>query len=843
MKKNNNKSKTLLNKIIIFFLCFVLLTGITGFFMLGHVIGKLSKSDRNPEDKIQNVEPTTLYDKDGKKFYEYGAEQREIVTYDQLPQVTIDAFLAIEDSRFFSHNGFDLPRFISSAIHNLKTKTLGQGGSTLTMQAIDNFIIKDKEKLAAENGHQISALEKIELKIQEIYLSLRLDSKMSKKDIFINYLNKINFGSSARGIQKGSQYYFGKNVEELNLSESAFLAGVVNAPYYYNPYFGYNKEKNVNFYKYAMERRNETLAQMLNHGYISKKEYNLAKSTKLAFQVVGESSTDDNPYLAYAQAVLREAAKVTGDNPANVPMKIYTSLDRGTQERITDIESKKVFEFPNNPYLQVATSVIDNKTGAIIAIGAGFNDATNKPYQDRAMINTHQIGSTSKPFIAYAPAFDNLGWATSRIMNDRPYKVYGDVKTNYDMKYHGKIPLEHAIAQSYNIPAFETTELLVNKVGNQFMVDYMKKLGFDASVAENFDLLYAIGGGDFVATPTQVAAAYSAFANNGVYTEPYMIHKIEYKDKSSTYTHHPKKTKAMSPQAAYMTADLLKKSVTGKYSAYNMLSSAFSGASYPVYGKTGTTDWSDENLIRQAGGNMKDEWMVNFTKDHTVCSWYGFDGLVPGYSYISTSILNMNLCGKINRYLLDPLSANAQVIPNPGGVSSYGGGLIKTSDLPNAHKNNPETVENVRSASDDLKKLLSSINSYKKDDYTPETWNSLQSVIEEINKLLKEENISDNDFNKIKDKFNNAINNLKKAEPKVDTSALYSAIELSQPYWEPSKYNPEYVKKLYDAVNAANELLTKDKISQSEIDQAIAAINKAVEECKSHPINTSEDTD
>lgn len=842
MKKNNkNKSRTILNKIIIVFLCFVLLTGITGFFMLGHVIGKLSKSDRNPEDKIQNIEPTTLYDKDGKIFYEYGAEQREIVSYDQLPQVTIDAFLAIEDSRFFSHNGFDLPRFISSAIHNLKTKSLGQGGSTLTMQAIDNFIIKNKEELASEKGHQISALEKIELKIQEIYLSLRLDSKMSKEDILINYLNKINFGSSARGIQKGSQYYFGKNVEELNLSESAFLAGVINAPYYYNPYFGYNKEKNVNFYKYAMERRDETLAQMLNHGYISEKEYNLAKSTKLAFQVVGESSTNDNPYLAYAQAVLREAEKVTGNNPANVPMKIYTSLDRGTQERITDIENKKVFEFPNNPYMQVATSVIDNKTGAIIAIGAGFNDGTNKPYQDRAMINTHQIGSTSKPFIAYAPAFDNLGWATSRIVDDRPYKVYGSTKTNFDMKYHGKIPLERAVAQSYNIPAFETTELVVNKVGNQFMIDYMKKLGFNTNVAENFDLLYAIGGGDFVATPTQVAAAYSAFANNGVYTEPYMINKIEYKDKSSSYTHHPKKTQAMSPQAAYMTADLLEKSVTGKYSSYNLLGSAFSGATYPVYGKTGTTDWSDENLIRQAGGNMKDEWMVNFTNNHTVCSWYGFDGLVPGYSYISSSVLNMNLCGKINRYLLDPLSGNAQKIHNPGGISPYGGGLIKTSYLANAHQNNPETVGNVKLASDELKNLLNSINSYKKDDYTIESWNALQSVIKEANKLLNKGNISDAEFNNFKDKFNNAINNLKKVDLKADTSALYSAIESSQPYWEPTLYDPSYVKKLYDAVNAANELLAKDKITQNEVDQALAAINHAIEECKSHPINTSSD--
>ncbi len=840
-KNKNNKSRSVLNNIIIVFLCLVLLCGVTGFFMLGHVVGKLSKSDRNPEDKIQNVEPTTLYDKDGKKFYEFGAEQREIVTYEQIPQVTIDAFLAIEDSRFFTHNGFDLPRFISSAINNLKTQSLLQGGSTLTMQAIDNFIIKDKEELAMENGYEISALEKIELKIQEIYLSLRLDSKMSKEDILINYLNKINFGSSARGIQKGAQYYFGKNVEQLNLSESAFLAGVVNAPYYYNPYFG-NKGKGQNFYAFATNRRNETLAQMLNHGYISEKEYKLAKSTKLAFQLVGEKDMNENPYLPYAEAVLREATKVTGENPANVPMKIYTSLDRSTQNRINEIESGSVVDFPNNPYLQIASSVINNKTGEIIAIGAGFNDSA-ETYQDRAMINTHQIGSTSKPLVAYAMAFDQLGWATSRIMNDRPYKVYGDVKRNSDQKYHGKVSLEKAIAASYNIPAFETTEILVNKVGNQFMTDYLKKLGFNDSVADKFDLLYAIGGGQFVATPTQVAAAYASFANNGIYTEPYMIKKIEYKDKSTTYNHSPKTTQVMSPQAAYMTADLLKKAIDGQYGSYNLMAPVFRSAPYPVYGKTGTTDWDDPNLIKQAGGNMKDEWMVNFTSDYTVCSWYGFDGLVPGYSYISMDMLYMNTCGLMNRYILDGLSSNATTIKNPGGISPYGGGLIKTSELANAAKNNPETEKNVKLISEDLKNLIKSLSRYNKNDYTSESWEALQNVINESTNLLKKDDLTDDEFTKFKEKFNNALNGLVKKSTTVDTSAIYTVIDESQAYWDPTKYETEYVEKLYAAVNHANSLLNKKDVTQNEVDRAVQNIKNAVQDCITHPTNSTSSFD
>ena len=320
-RKSGQGGGRIFRSIVIVFLALVLVGGVSVFFMLSTIVGSVDTDDM--ADKIVNREPSTFYAADGTKIYEWGGVSRENVTYKQIPQSTIDAFLAIEDSRYFSHNGFDLPRFISSALFNVKSGSFAQGGSTLTMQTIDNFIMKPEEEKAEKEGKTYSALEKVERKVQEIYMSMSLEKDLSKEEIITKYLNEINFGDSARGIQKGAEYYFGKNVEELNLTESAFLAGVINAPNSYNPYRGYDKSTGDNFYQYASERRDETLNLMLKHGYITETEYKLAKSTKLAFQLTGEkkkSSAGSDKYYDYVYEAAKEVQALTGEDPALVPM-------------------------------------------------------------------------------------------------------------------------------------------------------------------------------------------------------------------------------------------------------------------------------------------------------------------------------------------------------------------------------------------------------------------------------------------------------------------------------------------------------------------------------------------
>ncbi|HAH93479.1 MAG TPA: penicillin-binding protein, partial [Dielma fastidiosa] len=248
MENNNNikkgsKGVKVLNSIIIVILSLVLIGSVSAFYLLDGILND-PDAPKYDASSLETQESSVIYDTDGNVIIELSREDgtRENVSYDQIPQVVVDAFLSIEDSRFYKHNGFDLPRFIKSALENVKQGNLGQGGSTLTMQMIDVSHMSKLEK--APNG-----FVRIARKVQEIFLSMQAESHISKQQILEKYLNLINFGGPARGIQKGAQYYFGKDVSQVTLSEAAFLAGVINAPNGFDPYYNYDA---------AIERRNET---------------------------------------------------------------------------------------------------------------------------------------------------------------------------------------------------------------------------------------------------------------------------------------------------------------------------------------------------------------------------------------------------------------------------------------------------------------------------------------------------------------------------------------------------------------------------------------------------------
>ena len=294
-----------------------------------------------------------------------GSSEANGIGSSTLPQDLIDAFLSIEDSRFFQHNGFDLPRFISSALNNLSSGTLSQGGSTLTMQLVDNTWIRPMEEEEINSGETISRFESIRHKIQEIYLSLLTEQSIDKKAIIVNYLNLIWFGSDGgtRGVQNAAQYYFGKDVNDLNLSECAFLAGVINAPLTYNPY-NLNGDS-TNHYEAATNRRNETLRMMYQHGYISEEERDLAMSTNLSYQLQRGESYSGDPYQSYVEQVVNEVRELTGQDPYTVPMDIYTGMDSDAQQLAYNISNGEVYSFPNQ-YFNIGLTVIDNESGEIV---------------------------------------------------------------------------------------------------------------------------------------------------------------------------------------------------------------------------------------------------------------------------------------------------------------------------------------------------------------------------------------------------------------------------------------------------------------------------------------------
>ena len=670
-KKDDEKKdgKKILKRIL-----FIILSIFCLFFVAGTITICVLLADKpklDPKDII-SPESSVIYDREGEVISEVGYIIRKNVTYDDLPTSLIDAFIAVEDSRFFEHNGFDVPRFSKAVIDNLKTHSFGQGGSTFTMQLIKNtyFVDDIKGKGAAKS---------IKRKVQEIALAIELENNpsVSKKDIFTAYLNKLYFGGTyqnIRGVQKACEYYFNKQVNELTLPESAMLAGVVNAPNLYNPY---------NHIDYAQERRDEVLYLMYYHGYITEDEYKAAKSTKVEDLLSDVSFSkrgvgDGIPYQAYVDEVVDEVYELTGLDPYTTPMKIYTTMDRNIQEKMDEIQSEIVDEkyertastgekyfYPDDNF-EVASICLDNTTGEIYGILGGRSYANGGALLlNHATQQKRQPGSSIKPILVYSQAFEVLGWSTSHVLVDESITYPGTniYIGNSNGAYQGNIPLKHAVYESLNTTAISTLwEIMQDENGgSEYLSNYMNSIGFDCDPTK-FEIQYAIGGSSLEVSCLQMAGGQAMLINHGKYNKPYTISKIEFSNGKDPYVHDNNTIQAISPEAAYLTTELLKFNVSGNVmredgSHYANLMELFQD-SYQVYAKTGTTNWDSSG--RNYGipnGSIKDGWTIASTSKVTVATWMGYDKVKKEddkvYGYIPYSIYNMNIKGKITKMILN----------------------------------------------------------------------------------------------------------------------------------------------------------------------------------------------
>lgn len=670
------------NKIAVAILTLFMVGCVSVFFILVNVIND-PEGMRFSRDGLSTLSNSRIFDDAGDLVFEFGEEIREDVSYDQIPQNVIDAFLSIEDSRFFEHSGFDLPRFMAAAITNLRSGSFSQGGSTLTMQMIDNAFTKNQtQKLINEKG-SVSKLDQIKLKIQEIYLSLIAEQTIDKEEIMEYYLNRIWFGSagSTRGIQKAAKYYFNKDVSELNLQEAAFLAGAINAPALYNPLNNRN-DQDYDHLAAATERRNTTLDLMLQHGYITQEEHDLAVNTDLALSLdyVVQISTDSNE--AYINQVISEVVQLTGQDPAIIPMDIYTALNQDVQGEVDRVMNGEVIPFPNDAF-DVGLAITSPQSGEIIAVGPGRRYHEDDVKQDNS-INTRQPGSSMKPLLAYCSTFDLLGWATNHTVQDvaKDYWHAGSNLNNSDGRYEGNISLEYALGVSKNTTAAATMIELVDNTGIPYWVDFCKKLGFDDSVAETFNPQYAIGGSNMFASPVQMSSAYSMFANKGVRINSHRVRRIIRRSDNEEVSGNAAENELISEQAAWMMSYLLDKVVTGGYHNYNNL---LASPNYEVYAKSGTSDWANDGLQYGIPATaIKDEWSIAYTDKISIACWSGYttEYFMQGW-YIDLQTLDQATAFKINDHLLEYMnnSMGFTEISEPDGISSYNGGYIKTDFL------------------------------------------------------------------------------------------------------------------------------------------------------------------
>lgn len=653
-----NRILKIADGVMIFILCIYMIIGTAGITLVRKLTDDIPSLDLS---RLNSEESTIIYDGDDNVITEVGTYYRQNITYEDCPESLVDAFLAIEDSRYFTHNGFDIPRFSKSIINTFVHGDM-QGGSTFTMQLVKNsyFSIEDGQQSTERKAT-------IRYKVQQILLSMELETKMDKKEIFALYINKVNFGDRIRGVQKAAQYYFGKNVSDLSLSESAMLAGIVNLPNRYNPYY---------YLDYATTRRNQVLSLMVTHGYISQQEYDLASSIRVEDLLSGgkNMNTENMQFAEYTEVVLQEALALTGKDPVLHGMEIHTALNRTVQNTIESIEDGSYGISFSNDTMQTAIISIDNTNGEIIGIGGGRNYNGGAMLLNRATSMYKQPGSTIKPVLSYALAFEYLGYSLDEILMDRPISFPAEerVLVNANGKYAGEVTLKDAVAKSLNIPAILTLEKVTSKIGGQAVVDYMHSIGLSTASNENFHMSYAIGGNLLEATVLEMAGAHAAIINHGVYNKPHTIRRIV-TSSGQEYSPDGLNVQVLSSGSAWLTAQLMKNNVDVGNQLYNYM--GVLQKDYPVYAKTGTTDWGEDGL--QYGipvGVMKDKWMIASTSNYTNAVWLGWDKAVAGgYTYFTSWMDQQNITGQINLALINAQetipTASVAGVPRPDDVT------------------------------------------------------------------------------------------------------------------------------------------------------------------------------
>ena len=594
--KHSIFSKVLIVMIILILLC-ILIFG--GFFCYIY----LNAPEFN-SDLLYRQESSNIYDSKGDLITTIGLEKRQVISYEELPQVLIDAILATEDARFFEHAGLDLPRFIMASYGYFTNNNAG-GASTLTMQVSKNtFTSTDTSGLAG-----------IVRKFTDIYLSVfKIEKDYSKKEIMEFYVNEPYLGGSSYGVQMASKTYFNKDVQNINLVEAAIIAGLFQAPGEYDPYVNPDKTN---------ERKNTVLDLMVRHGFITEKEAHDAKLVDVR-NVVKKKNDSTNEYQGFIDTVVQEVIDRTGYNPYEVSMDIYSTMVRSKQDVINDFYEDHNFK---DSKVQVGIGIVDNDTGAIIAVGAGRNKSGEMSLNYATQIKRHP-GSTAKPLFDYGPGIEYKNWSTYTPFVDKPVKYSsGGVMHNVDNKYQGFLTLEQCLVRSRNTCALQAFQAISNDKINKFVTG----LGITPEYLGNSKYIneaHSIGGFTGV-SPVQLAAAYSAFGNGGYYTEPHSITKIVYKNGEDEIVQDFdfEKKRAMKDSTAYMIAEMLKK----------VTNSSVKVRGTDLATKTGTSSYDSKALkkYKLSSNIIRDAWTVTFSPDYSVAIWYGYDELYKDYNMTS----------------------------------------------------------------------------------------------------------------------------------------------------------------------------------------------------------------
>jgi penicillin-binding protein 1A len=559
-------------------------------------------------DDYRPQQTSKVYAQDGRLITELGLERRTLIRLDEMPPALKEAFIAVEDKRFYQHHGIDYSRILGALKANILSLSWGEGFSTITMQLARN-VFPDR----------ITREKKLSRKLKEVRVALELERTYSKDRILEMYLNQIPLGSGAFGVETAALRYFGKSARDLNVAEAALLAALPKAQNRYNP---------RRYPARAVQRRNLVLDLMRRQGYLSAAQAREAEAYPLTLSARADYG-DVAPY--FVEWIRQTLDARFGRDLYERGLRIYTTLDldmqqaaeRALENQLEVIEHGTYGRFPHRsfaqylasanggaegrtttPYLQGAMVAMDAGTGAVRAMvgGRDFDDSKF----NRATQALRQPGSTFKPFV-YSAAI-RAGHSPNEMLDDAPLSLPQPDGTvwepvNFEQHtFHGLTALRTALAMSVNM----VTIRLGLELGVDAVVDEAHRYGISTPVPAVPSIF--IGSADVI--PLEMVSAYTSFANLGVRAAPIAILRVEDEDGIVLWRPEPRLERVMAPDQAYVLTDLLRDVVR-----YGTASGAVrrTGFTVPAGGKTGTTN------------DFTDVWFIGFTRELVAGFWMGFD--------------------------------------------------------------------------------------------------------------------------------------------------------------------------------------------------------------------------
>jgi penicillin-binding protein, 1A family len=536
----------------------------------------------SPKLEIKNANAFLMYDSQNELFFQ-GSGSQEWVNLEDISDKLIQATIYTEDKHFYQHFGFDFLRIAKAMVVNITSGSKSQGASTISQQYAKNLFL-DFDKTW-------------ERKLKEMWITLQLEVHYDKDEILEGYLNTINYGHGMYGIQNASKFYFDKNASELDWAEAAMLTGIPKSPSNYSPI--------VNF-DLAKQRQTNILYNLYKNEIITEEEYNQAVSEELT--IVGEKNSQELANIMYYQdAVMRELNSLE-EIPESLletgGIKIYTNLDMNAQ---SVLENSIKNNLTDETELQVASVMMDPNTGKIIALVGGKD--YNKSQYNRAYQSARQVGSTMKPFLYYA-ALENGFTSSTTFTSEQTTFTFSNNQTyspqNYGDQYGNKpISLATAISYSDNIYAVKTHMFL----GEDALVNISKRLGITAELEEIPSLPLGTASINII----EMAAAYSAFANEGYKVEGYLISRVEDLKGNVLYEHKEEKENILNKSLTYILSELLTSTYDSTFIDYN----------YPT--AIGIAPKIKHKLALKSGTTNTDHWSIGYNHNIVTAVWVGYD--------------------------------------------------------------------------------------------------------------------------------------------------------------------------------------------------------------------------